>query len=221
MTIPSIRTFARVCSRALCFTPLCALLCACGGDSSGLYNRDPGDNDPNTVCCFGDSITANVSGGPSYPERFAALVGMNVCNEGISGSTASYGASRVSSVIQRRKPAYMLVLYGVNDILFYRSVSDVRSSLASIVSTCQDRHVLPVLATYPVPIASHAIFAGSVRRLNEAIRELAGERGLECVDLEKEFSHNGEPDPSLYLPDGLHPTPDGNQIIAAAFADLF
>ena len=218
----SIRTFARACSRALCFPPLCALLLsACGGDSSGLYNRDPGDNDPNTVCCFGDSITANVSGGPSYPERLAALVGMNVCNEGISGSTASYGASRVSTVIQRRKPAYMLVLYGVNDILFRRSVSDTAAALASIVSTCQDRHVLPVLATYPVPIASHAIFAAPVRRLNEAIRELAAERGLECVDLEKEFSHNGEPDPSLYLSDGLHPTPDGNQIIAAAFADLF
>lgn len=221
MTV-SIRTFARACSRALCVPSLCALLlCACGGDSSGLYNRDPGDNDPNTVCCFGDSITANVSGGPSYPERFAALVGMTVYNEGVSGSTAAYGASRASTVIRRRKPAYMLVLYGVNDILFYRSVSSVVDSLSSIVSTCQNNHVLPVLATYPVPIRSHAIFAGSVRRLNESIRALADERGLECVDLEKEFSHNGEPDPALYLDDGLHPTPEGNQIIAAAFADLF
>lgn len=221
MTV-STRFFARICSRTLCLPVLCALLLsACGGDSSGIVNHDPGDNDLNTVCCLGDSITANVSGGPSYPARLADLLGMNVINEGISGSTATYGASRVSSVIQRRKPAYMLVLYGVNDILFYRSVSETVSALSSIVSTCQNRHVLPVLATYPIPIRSHSIFAGSVQRLNQGIRDLAAERGLKCVDLEKEFSHNGEPDPDLYLSDGLHPTQEGNQIIAAAFADLF
>ena len=89
------------------------------------------------------------------------------------------------------------------------------------MDTCKNKHVVPVLATYPIPIHGHELFAGATYRLNSAIRELAADRGIHCVDLEKEFLDGADPDPSLYLDDGLHPNAEGNQIMALAFADLF
>ena len=53
--------------------------------------------------------------------------------------------------------------------------------------------------------------------LNDHIRSLAGELGLECVDLQAEF----DPAADLHEADGLHPNDAGTQIIALAFADLF
>ena len=78
-------------------------------------------------------------------------------------------------------------------------------------------NVVPVIATYPIPIADHQAFANGTRLLNSRLRNMAEEKGIVCVELEKEF---GE-DPALYEPDGLHPNDAGTQIMAMAFADLF
>lgn len=199
---------------------LVAAGCGGGGGGGGLSNDDPGDNDLNVVIAFGDSLTAGEVR-PAYPEILSGLIGKTVTNDGSYGSTAGAGSGRCSTVIAKRKGAYMLVLYGINDILFGRSTSQIAGSLESIVNTCRNRHVVPVLATYPIPIHGHEIFAGATYRLNNAIRDLAGRYGLECVDLEKEFLDGSDPDPALYLADGLHPNAEGNQVMALAFADLF
>lgn len=213
----------RMCSLAFCAPFICGWLAAgCGGGGGGgISNDDPGDNDLNVVVAFGDSLTSNVCDCESYPSRLAGLIGKTVCNEGVSGSTAASGSGRVVSVIQSRKGAFMLILYGINDMLYGRSTTDIVSSLEKIVNSCRDNHVVPVLATYPIPIEGHEIFAGGTYRLNRGIRELADAYGLECVDLEDEFSDNGEPDASLYEADGLHPNDTGNQVMALSFADLF
>ena len=194
--------------------------CGGGGGGGGLSNDDPGDNDLNVVMAFGDSLTAGESQ-PPYPEILSGLIGKTVTNDGVYSSTAAAGASRCSSIISKRKGAFMLILYGINDLLYGRSTSEIKSSLESIVTTCQNNHVVPVLATYPIPINSHEIYAGSTYRLNSAIRELASTYSIKYVDLEKEFRDGSTPDSSLYMDDGLHPNAEGNQIMALAFADLF
>ncbi|MBR4190177.1 MAG: hypothetical protein IKQ55_09485 [Kiritimatiellae bacterium] len=194
--------------------------CGGGGGGGGLGNDDPGDNDKNVVIAFGDSLTAGEVQ-PAYPAILSGLIGKNVTNDGAYGSTAAAGASRCSRVISSRKGAYMLILYGINDLLFGRSTSNIAGSLEKIVNTCKNNHVVPVLATYPIPIHGHEIFAGGTYRLNNAIRALATAHGIKCVDLEKEFLDGGDPDPALYLEDGLHPNAEGTKVMALAFADLF
>lgn len=191
-----------------------------GGGGGGLSNDNPGDNDTNVVIAFGDSLTAGEVQ-PAYPAILSGLIGKTVTNDGSYGSTAAAGAGRCASVIAARKGAFMLVLYGINDLLFGRSTDNIAASLEKIVNICRDNHVVPVLATYPIPIHGHEIFAGGTYRLNNAIRNLASAYHLRCVDLEKEFLDGSDPDPALYLPDGLHPNAEGNKIIALAFADLF
>ena len=210
------------------------MLSGCGNDGDGgskLVNRNPGENDLNVVVAFGDSITGGVGEGiDPYPPRLAALIGKTVHNEGIGGSKAIENVGRAQTVISRHKPAYMLILYGYNDIINGRRTSTVVSSVEEMTVICEQNNVVPVVATYPIPILGHRVFAYGVWLLNEGIRSMAKARGIECVDLEREFSSGRKeyetsdwdiPDPALYMSDGLHPSNAGADVIAAAFADLF
>jgi len=154
-----------------------------------------------------------------------------VHNAGIGGSRATGGVGRTKQVINKYHPAFMLILYGVNDVIHSYSRDAIIGALDRMVTICQENHVVPVLATYPMPIHGHRFFAGSTVRLNQAIRDLAAARNIRCVDLEREFATGYDhsdpnhtrpiPDPSLYMPDGLHPNDAGTQVMAMAFADLF
>ncbi len=192
--------------------------CGGGGGDGGLKNKDPGDNDLNTVVAFGDSLTqGNMCSCTPYPARVAGLVGKNVFNTGVGGSLATENVDRTQAAIDRFHPAFMLILYGVNDIIHSQELGAVDEALQGMIDICRQNQVVPVLATYPEPIGDHGAFAPRVLLLNEHIQSIASENGLQCVDLEAEFAA----DPLLYESDGLHPNDAGTQIMAMAFADLF
>jgi lysophospholipase L1-like esterase len=205
-------------------------LAGCGGGDSALENSDPGINDVSKVDAFGDSVTG---GGQCncapYPGRTSAEIGKIVYNSGKGGSRISSGVSRTQSTINQYHPGFMLILYGVNDVIHGGNVANVAAGLNQIVNICRQNNVVPVLATYPIPIKGHSLFAGGTAGLNENIRALASSAGVPLVDLEREFADpNGVSnfgfvyaDPSLMMPDGLHPNDMGTQIMALAFADLF
>lgn len=197
----------------------CAFLTACGGGGGGgLSNSDPGNNDVGVVAAFGDSITAGSECACApYPSRLAGLIGKSVPNFGAGGSRAGESVGRTQSVIDQCHPGFMLILYGVNDIIHGHGLDSIVSALGQMVDICKSNHVVPVLATYPRPITGHAIFGPRTVELNGMIRSLASSKGIHCVDLCGEFDAN----PDLYESDGLHPNDAGTQIIALAFADLF
>ena len=194
-------------------------LAGCGGDGPpGLQNHDPGNNDVGVVAAFGDSLTqGDQCECVPYPARLQELTDKIVRNVGVSGSTAADNVERTHAVIDRFRPGFMLILYGYNDIVHGAQTSSIIASLRSMAEICRDNHVVPVLSTYPEPIGDHAAYAPRVLVLNEHIRSLASELGLECVDLQAEF----DPAADLHEADGLHPNDAGTQIIALAFADLF
>lgn len=195
-----------------------AFLAACGGGDGGLTNKDPGNNDVNVVAAFGDSITmGNQCSCPPYPARLAGMIDKRVPNFGIGGSVATENIGRAQTVINQCHPGFMLILYGVNDVIHGHGIGGIIEALDQMVEICKSNHVVPVLATYPRPITSHAVFGPRTRVLNERILELASAKGIHCVDLQKEFNAN----PEFYEPDGLHPNDAGTQLMALAFADLF
>ena len=208
----------------------CGLQSGCGGGDGGISNGNPGNNDLNVVVAFGDSITAG-SECPCvpYPARLSGMSGKVVYNAGIGGSRVDSGLSRIQGVINSYHPAFMLILYGVNDVIHGGSPDGAAAAVGQMAEICKQNNVVPVLATYPRPILGHALFAGGTIRLNRAIRDVAKAQGIHYVDLEREFSSGKDPvipewpttDPLLMMPDGLHPNDAGTQIIAMAFADLF
>lgn len=201
-----------------------------GGGGGGLSNSDPGSNDLNVVVAFGDSITAG-SECPCvpYPARLSGLITKTVFNTGIGGSQATANVGRTQEVINQYHPAFMFILYGVNDVIHSQNLGSILSSINQMVFICKQNNVVPVLMTYPMPINGHSLFAGGTLRLNDGIRQIAEAEELECVDLEEEFSTGPDPvipdmplpDAALYMPDGLHPNDAGTQIMALADADLF
>ena len=196
----------------------CCVGCDDGGGGGGLSNANPGANDRNVVVAFGDSLTqGNMCACTPYPERLAGLIGKVVVNTGVHGSAASLNVDRTQAAIDRFHPAFMLILYGVGDVIHGFGAGGAMDALADMVQICRDNHVVPVLATYPEPIAGYVGFAAQTLLLNERIRTYCGEQDVPCVDLEKEF----QADPTLYESEGLHPNDAGTQIMALAFADLF
>ena len=96
----------------------CFLSSGCGGGDGGISNKNPGNNDLNVVVALGDSITAG-SECPCvpYPARLSGMINKVVYNSGIGGSETGSGLSRIQGVINSYHPAFMLILYGVNDII--------------------------------------------------------------------------------------------------------
>ena len=211
--------FFRLPLRALGIAAVAWTLAGCGGDGGGgLKNKDPGPNDLHVVAAFGDSFTrGSECDCPSYPARLSPLIGKSVLNTGVSGSRAQDNVGRTREAIGKYHPGFMLILYGVNDIIMSSGVASTVASVHQMVTICKENQVVPVVATYPVPIGNHALFSFPTLLLNEGIRGIAQSEGIKCVDLEREF----EADPLLYMGDGLHPNDAGTQVIALAFADLF
>jgi lysophospholipase L1-like esterase len=210
--------FLRLLGSALATGAACVCLAGCGSGDSALTNDNPGSNDLNVVVAFGDSITKG-SDCPCvpYPSRLSGLIGKIVYNAGSGGSTAKSGVGRTQKVINQYHPAYMLILYGINDIIHSDNLEGILAALDQMVAICKQNNVVPVLATYPQLVDSHEIFAFGGLALNQGIRNLAKVDKIRCVDLEPEFNA----DLALYEDDGLHPNDAGTQIMTMAFADLF
>ena len=207
------------------------LLAGCGSDGgSSLQNKNPGNNDLNVVVAFGDSITqGSECDCAPYPARLSSLIGKIVYNTGVGGSTATSNVGRTQEAINKYQPAFLFILYGINDIIHSTNPGNVVADLAQMVQICKQNNVVPVLMTYPRPILGHNLFAGPTIALNRGIRDLARAEGIRCVDLEREFAGGKDPlnpewltsDPALMGPDGLHPNDAGTQVIALACADQF
>lgn len=187
--------------------------CNDSGDD-GPDTSDIGDNDLNTVVCLGDSITfgTGIPSSQSYPSQLAGLTGKRVINAGVPGETSGSGAGRAQGLLNRHSPAFMIVLYGANDIIKGMSRAAIAENLRRIVQACKANQTIPILATITPMFGPHAVFNPSVDAANEPIRAMAKEEGVDIVDLNAAMQ-----DPGLFNRDGLHPNAAGAALMAARF----
>lgn len=196
---------------------LTTLLGGCeGGGGGGGAAHDFGDNDPNVIACLGDSITEGylVATADSYPSQLAAITGKTVYNRGVGGTRSSYGVSIVGTVLDRYNPGYLLILYGVNDLIHGASQPATITNLRTMIQAAKANSTVPIVATLTPTYGSHAWVADDVIALNGQIRTMAAEEGVDVADLEAAFGS----DESLILADGLHPNASGARVIAQTFA---
>ena len=198
----------------------------CGGSSSTSYFFDIGENNPDVMVAFGDSITYgrdSATGG--YPPVLEQLLlfdrpEMEVANEGLPGTTSIEGIQRIDSVLEDYQPAILLIMYGTNDEYYKypKKKSLTYNNLLFIVNTARERGTIPVIATLPPACGQHDFMAEDVEAMNEWIRRLARNEEVTLAEVDKAFSEWGGCD--LINSGGIHPTDQGYALIARAFYEI-
>jgi len=166
------------------------------------------------IVTFGDSLSAGfgVDAGLAYPdflqkELDAAGYSYRVINESLSGDTSSGGVSRLDLVLAH-KPAVVILELGANDGLRGIPVASTRDNLDQMITAIKaaGAKVLLVGITLPRNYGMDYIrefdrtFPGLAKKHDVALLPFL----LESVAL----------NPQLMQKDALHPTGEGNRIVA-------
>jgi acyl-CoA thioesterase-1 len=127
-----------------------------------------------TVLALGDSLTSGVgaSADTAYPAVLARLTGWKVVNGGISGDTSGDALARLPGLLQKHKPALVIVSIGGNDFLRRQSATATRSNIRQICTDAQASGAQVLLVAVP-----ELTMLAAVGRLSDhaMYEEIAGE----------------------------------------------
>jgi acyl-CoA thioesterase I len=180
----------------------------------GLVPPDAVADDP-VIVALGDSLTAGFGllAEDAYPPLLEQRLrregyAYRVVNAGLSGDTTAGGLRRVDWVL-RARPAIVIVALGGNDGLRHQSPAAMRDNLVEIVRRLRAAGATVLLAGMRVPPNYGADYA---RAFAAVFPEVARTTGVPLVP----FLLDGVAgDNRLNQPDGIHPTADGQRVIAA------
>ena len=187
-----------------------------GTDGFVEHIRSPERGSVQTVVFFGDSLTAGYGLDPS--QAFPALIQKKIdargwnflaVNAGLSGETTAGGLRRIDWVLQRPIDVFVLEL-GANDGLRGLPVEDAKQNLNAIMERVRRKypHVKILLAGMRMPTNLGKDYT---TRFREMFPELAQANKAALIP----FLLRGVGGvPALNLPDGIHPTPAGHEIVA-------
>ena len=172
------------------------------------------------VVVLGDSITAGL--GLPVDQAFpavaeAALVGeglaVSVQNAGVSGDTSTAGAARVSWLL-KQSPDVLVVELGGNDLLRGQPVELTEQSLRKIVEAGQQTGATVVLLGIAAPTSMGPDHKAS---FDAVYGRVAASTGATLVD---DFLGPLMDRPELIQGDGLHPTAEGQKLLARRLAEV-
>ena len=197
-----------------------------GGDS------EPGNSDPSIVVALGDSITFGVMdryvevcdeshrGAGGFCPPLQSLTGKTVVNAGVCGEDSYGGVSRINGVLRLWRPGVILIDYSPNDLSNGRDA--VISNLRIMIAAARKHNAVPIIGTLLPTAGEHSGLNLFIVRLNDQIRALCAEEGLECADHHSVFVHDpsfkGSPFSRL-SEDGLHPNHAGYALMARTWSE--
>jgi acyl-CoA thioesterase-1 len=178
--------------------------------------------DNKTILFFGDSITAGY--GLETQQAFPALIqskidsldlNYTVVNAGLSGETTAGGLRRVDWILQQKVDVFVLELGG-NDGLRGIDPANTKQNLQGIIDKVQETYPNAeiVLTGMQAPPNLGDIYTNEFKNV---FFELAEENEVIFLPFILE-GVAGNPD--LNLPDGIHPTAEGHQIVAKNLWDI-
>jgi len=105
------------------------------------------------ILAFGDSITygTGAAEGESYPAVLARLTGHRVVNAGVPGEVSAAGTARLPEILDRERPALLLLCHGGNDLLARQDQRQIAENLLAMVRQAQERGIGVVLIAVPNP----------------------------------------------------------------------
>lgn len=169
-----------------------------------------------TILFFGDSITAGY--GIDTEDAFPALIqnkldsnnfNYRAVNAGLSGETSAGGLRRVDWVLQQSVDIFVLELGG-NDGLRGVDPADTKRNLQGIINIVREKNpnITVILTGMEAPPNMGQNYTDTFR---DVYRDLARENDLQFIP----FILEGVAGiPELNLPDGIHPTEEGHEIVA-------
>ena len=180
-----------------------------------------------TVVCFGDSITNS-----GYYKILGEKLGVNAINAGVGGNSTAKALRRLSNDVLKQKPDVVVILFGTNDLRadaerVFVPLDQYKVNLKAMVNQCRDAGAKVVLCTIP-PIGHEAFFArhkrepfdklGGLAKVIESYRDTASDvadsLSVSLVDLNRLLEEH----PEWRSKDGVHPSEQGNVIIARHIA---
>ena len=186
---------------------LCLSLGACGRTQPPLPSLGPDD----VVLAFGDSITYGVgvgSGGETYPEVLAELIGRPVVGDGVPGEVTADGLVRLPASLDEHRPRLLLLCLGGNDMLRDVDPGTTEANLRNMVELARSRGVAVVLIAVPQPRLIGGA-AGFYRRVADELDIPLEEEVLVAVLRDNQ-----------YKSDMIHPNAQGYRRLAQALAEL-
>lgn len=168
-----------------------------------------------TILFFGNSLTAGY--GLDIKESFPSLIqnrldslnlNYTVVNAGLSGETTSGGKNRLSWILKQKVAIFVLEL-GANDGLRGIPLKETRTNLQIIIDAVREKNAETkiVLAGMQIPPNMGAAYTTEFRTI---FPNLAEKNDVQLIP----FLLNGVGGiPDLNLPDGIHPTAEGQKIV--------
>jgi lysophospholipase L1-like esterase len=162
------------------------------------------------IVAFGDSLTFGTGSEPteSYPAVLEKMIGRRIVNAGIPGEVTGDGLLRLPEVLEREKPALLLLCHGGNDELRRLNQQQAANNIREMIRLAQKRNVAVVLIAVPAPGLS--LSPASMYR--EIAKELS-------IPIEEEILSSILSNSSLKS-DYIHPNAAGYQRLAEAIAAL-
>ncbi|MDE1184370.1 arylesterase [Paraburkholderia sp.] len=174
----------------------------------------PGNPAKPVIVVLGDSISAEY--GLKRDSGWVALMRTRLANErfdysvanaSISGDTTSGGLARLPALMQRLKPAVVIVELGANDALRGVPLATTQDNLRTIVEQAQHGHAKVVLVGMYVPPNYGPDYTQKFHGV--------------YVDLSRQFSTSLVPfllagienKPDMFQPDQIHPTEQAQPVL--------
>jgi acyl-CoA thioesterase I len=165
------------------------------------------------LVALGDSLTAGfgLSPGHTFPDRLEAALrakgwDVKVINAGVSGDTAADGLARYDWSVPQDADA-LIVELGGNDMLRGMKPEGTKTTLAAILDKARAAHLPVLLAGMRAAPNLGGEYAGQFSPIYPALAKAYD------VSLYPFFLDGVAGDPKLNQHDGLHPNPDGVEII--------
>jgi acyl-CoA thioesterase-1 len=167
-----------------------------------------------TVVFLGDSLTEGYQ--LNKEEAYPALVekelklkfpDLKVINAGVSGATSASGPKRLDWYL-KVKPDVLVLALGANDGLRGLKAKDTEKNLSLVIEKARSRGIKVILVGMKMPTN----YGESYRKdFEKVFNHLSQKYELKLVPFLLE-GVGGKP--SLNLPDGIHPNPEGHKIMA-------
>ncbi len=172
--------------------------------------------DSKVILFFGDSLTAGygLEQGEAFPEIIQEKIdslnlNYKVVNAGLSGETTSGGKNRIDWVLKQNVDVFVLEL-GANDGLRGIPLSETRNNLQEIIDFVRKKNpdIKIILAGMQIPPNMGQDYTTGFKNI---FPELAEKNDLELIPfLLEDVAGN----PDLNQQDGIHPTAEGQEILA-------
>lgn len=187
------------------------------------------------IVCLGDSLTAGY--GVCQTDCWVSLAAEETqytwINSGICGDTTGGMLARLTADVFSHSPDCVVLMGGSNDIFIAGSWNWAKANIMAMVHQSVANNIRPVIGI-PIPLSPNTTqpqrksfldyrsAAEEIQAYSDWLRFLCADLQLRILDFGKVFEacFSEYDSPSLYLPDGIHPSVEGHRIMAEAAVKL-